>query len=103
MFQFFHAVEVIYKEEVNQGNLNVGNGFNRIMLKVGKKKLEVIFCCSEPHKLNLILDLVLEFFVIRNHFETKSWKRNDENVAKAKSQKSKTGEVNCYVKKYSHL
>jgi len=26
----------------------------------------------------------LEYFVIRNHFETKSWKRNDENVAKAK-------------------
>lgn len=43
MFQFFHAVEVIYKE-VNQGNLHFGiNWFNRTMSKIGKKKLEVIF------------------------------------------------------------
>ena len=89
MFKLFHAVEVIYEEEVNQGNLNVGNWFNRIMSKVGKKKLEVNFCCCESHKLNLVPDLVLEYFVIRNHFETKSWKKNDENVAKAKSLKKK--------------
>ena len=66
----------------------MGNWFNRTMSKVGKMKLEVNFCCSKKHKLRLIPDHpMLKYFVIQNNFETKSWKRNDGNVAKANSMK----------------
>jgi hypothetical protein len=55
------------------------------MSKLCKGKINIEFCCNEQHKLELIRDLVMEYFVIRNHFETKTWKRNDDNCAKAKS------------------
>ncbi|KAK4017837.1 hypothetical protein OUZ56_033727 [Daphnia magna] len=35
MFKFFHAVELIYREEVNQQNLNIGNWFQRNILWYG--------------------------------------------------------------------
>lgn len=89
MFKFFHAVELIYREEVNQQNLNIGNWFQRVIAKVGDGRLTVAFCCSEEHKLDLVPDLVSEYFVVRNHFETKSWKRNDDNCAKVKSLRKK--------------
>jgi hypothetical protein len=70
MFNFFHAVETIYKKEVNQNNLSIGNWFQRVMSKLCKGKINIEFCCNEQHKLELIPDLVMEYFVIRNHFET---------------------------------
>lgn len=89
MFEFFHAVETVYKTEVNQNNLNIGNWFQRVMSKLSKGKITIGFCCNEQHKLELIPDLVMEYFVIRNHFETKTWKRNDDNCVKAKSFRKK--------------
>jgi len=89
MFEFFHAVETVYKTEVNQNNMNIGNWFQRVMLKLSNGKIEIAFCCNEQHKLELVPDLVMEYFVIRNHFETKTWKRNDENYARAKSLRKK--------------
>ncbi len=50
----FHAVENIYKTEVNQNNLSIGNWFQRVMSKLCKGKFKIELCSKEQHKLELI-------------------------------------------------
>ena len=43
MFEFFHAVETVYKTEVNQNNWNIGKWFQRVMSKLSKGKITIGF------------------------------------------------------------
>jgi hypothetical protein len=60
MFEFFPLLKLLTKK-MNQNNLNIGNWFQRVMLKFPKGKITIYFCCNdEQHIFELICGVFSE-------------------------------------------
>jgi hypothetical protein len=80
MFELFNAVELVYRSEVNIGNLHVRDWYDKVMDSLSGTVVPAI-CCDE-HRNELLPTLILEFFTVRCHFETKNWKNATKHSSK---------------------